>query len=242
MKKEEKKVEEKSATKDYSLEKKDQKRLKGITKFLYILVKIIKVFAIIGIVGIGICMIAVPIITSNIKTSTVGDQKVLKIFDSEFYYNRSDTKFELYEKDHIDDKMEVKNLKDVESINKVFKYLEKNDLTKVNVYAEIELALLVVSLVIEVMILNRLYKFFKNIHDESTPFIKENIELLSNVAKFLIIEFVIMFVMSIVGSIMFNISTTFGNYNIIDILVVYILIYIFKYGYKMQNETKGSIY
>ena len=30
--------------------------------------------------------------------------------------------------------------------------------------------------------------------------------------------------------------------NILTIVVLYVFIYIFKYGYKLQKETKGKIY
>ena len=236
------KKEEKETIKDYSLEEKDQRRLKGLTKFLYIVAKIVKVFAIIGIVGVCIAMIAVPIITSNTKTEKQGEQSIVKVFDKEIYYNRSDSKIEMYEKDKIDDIVEVKKQDEVEALNKVFDYLEKNDFTKINVFAEIEFALLIVTLVIEIMIINKVYKFFKNIHDEKTPFIKENIELLENIAKFSIIGICVAFVMSLVSSIMINLPTTFMTINIIDLLLVFVFIYIFKYGYKLQNETKGKIY
>ena len=159
MKKEEKKIEEKETTKDYSIEKKDQKRLKGISKFFYIVAKIIKVFAIIGIVGIGLLMLAVPIISANVKTEKKENANVLKVFDNDVYYRRTDKIFEVFK---INDegkeveKTEITKESDVNTLNEVFDYLEKNDLTLVTVYAEIALALLVVVLIIEIKIINKI--------------------------------------------------------------------------------------
>ena len=242
MKKEKNIIEEKKDTKDYSIEKEDQKRLKGISKFLYIMAKIAKVFAIIGIVGLVIAMIAVPIVTSNIKTEKQEDKSILKVFDTNVYYTRSESRIELYEKDKIDDKTVIKDHDEVRVLNKVFDYLEENDMTKITIFLEIEFVLIVVSLIVEIFILNKVYKFFRNIHDKSSPFIEENIDLLKNVAKLMIVNLVISLVISNIGSIILDSSASVGFVNVFEILGVFVLIYIFKYGYKMQKETEGKIY
>ena len=245
MKKEEKKVEEKTTSKDYSIEKKDQKRLKGISKFFYIIAKALKVFAIIGIVGVAIAMLVIPVLTANVKTEKKEDASVLKIFDNDIYYRRGEKSFEIFKLDddgNESEKTEITTQGDIDNLNELFDYLEKNDLAKVTVYAEIILALVVAALVIEIMVLNKVYKFFKNIYNEKTPFIKENIELLQKVAKLSIIELCIGIVMSMVSAIMINSSFSMSLTNIMEILLIFVLIYIFKYGYNMQNDTKGKIY
>lgn len=229
-------------TKDYSIEKQDQKRMKGISKFLYVVAKIVKIFAIIGIVGLAIAMIAVPIVTSNIKTTKNGDQNILKIFDNDLYYKRTENSFEIYEKDNENEKTKITNIREVDAINKVFDYLEENDLTKVTLFIEVELALVVVALVLEVFVFSKVYKLFKNIYDESTPFIEENIDLLKNIGKLLIIELIVGIVISMISSIVLNSSFSIRLTNVVEILVVFIFIYIFKYGYNLQKDTKGKIY
>ena len=242
MKKEKNIIEEKKDIKDYSIEKEDQKRLKGISKFIYIVTKIVKVFAIIGIVGLIIAMIAVPIVTSNIKTEKQEDKNVLKVFDTNVYYTRSESRIELYEKDKIEDKTIIKSQDEVKTLNKVFDYLEENDMTKVTIFIEIEFVLFIAILIVEILILNKVYKFFKNIHDKSSPFIEENIDLLKNIGKLLIINIVITFVISMISSIILDSTININSGTIYEILGVFVLMYIFKYGYKMQKETKGKIY
>ena len=238
-------VKETEKAKDLSIEKQNQKRLKGISKFIYVFAKILKVFGIIGIVGVVIAMIAVPIVTSNIKTEKAEDgTNVLKLFDNDLYYKRTDTSFEFFEKDKVEDKTIVKSKSDVETLNRVFNYLEKNDMTKLNIFVEVELILVVAVLVVEIMVLNRVYSFFKNIHNENTPFMRENIDLLRSAGKLLIIALIISMIMGIGGSIVINSSVNISiNFtSIFEILGVYALVYIFEYGYKLQNETKGKIY
>lgn len=245
MKKEEKKVEEKVTTKDYSIEKKDQKRLKGISKFLYVIAKILKVFAIIGIVGIAIAMICIPIISANIKTEKKENANIIKVFDNDIYYRRGEHNFEIFKLDDNGneiEKTEIKTQGDINTLNEVFDYLEKNDYTKITIYAEIVLALVIVALVIEIKIVNKVYDFFKNIYDKTTPFTEENVDLLNEIAKLSIIEFIVGIVISFVSALFINTGTTIPMTNIFTIVVLYAFIYIFKYGYKLQKETKGKIY
>lgn len=235
--------EEKETKKDYSIEEKDQKRLKGISKAIYIIAKICQVFAIIGIVGLLIAMIAVPIVTANVKITKIDDEKVIKIFDHDIYYRRTDDKFELYEiGDPSYDKIEVTNKRDVEKINKVFDYLEKNDLVLPTIIVEVEFALFVVILFLQVKVFKKLHKLFKNVYEKDTPFLEDNIELLKQTGKLLIISFIVSLVVSLISSIVFDASLSISTIGIMGILILYCGLYIFKYGYNLQKDTKGKIY
>jgi hypothetical protein len=234
--------ETKEKKKDYSIEKEDQRKLKGISKFLYVFSKVIRIFVIIAIVGIAIAMAAVPIITSNTETVKDGEQTILKVFDNEIYYNRTETTFEFYEKNDVENTTKITKKSDVDSLNKMFDYLEKNDMTKATIIAEVELGLFIVALVIETIILKKVYKFFKNIHDETTPFTLENISLLKVIGKLSIIDLIVSLVINMIISIVIESTYSVSFMNIIEILGIYFLLYVFKYGYKMQKETKGTIY
>ena len=237
-----KKDEEKVTTKNYSIEKQDQKRLKGISKFFYIVAKIVKVFAIIGIVGMFIAMLCVPIITTNIKATKGEDIGTLKVFDNEFYYKRDEKNFEFYEKDKIEDKTVISSQRDIDALNKVFDYLEDNDLVKLTIFAEIEFVLIAVVLFIEFKIFKKVHDFFKNLHDESTPFIAENIELLKEIGKLLIVGVIVGFIIGVISTLVVGTSLFVSTTGILEILAVFVAMYIFKYGYKIQKDTKGKIY
>lgn len=234
--------EEKETKKDYSIEEKDQRRLKGISKFIYVIAKILKVFTIIGIVGMFIAMIAVPIITGNLKVTKGEEESVISLFDNNIYYRRSDKKFELYDKNDSDNNVEVTNKKDVARINEVFDYLEENDLTLATIFIEVEFALLVVILFIQIKIFNKTHDLFKNIYDKDSPFVEENINILKEMGKLLIIALIVSIVMDIVSSFVISSTTRLGGISIVEILIVYVGLYIFKYGYNLQKDTKGKIY
>ena len=233
---------EKEKTKDFAIKEKSQKRLKGISKFLYIIFNIFKVFAIIGIVGMVIAMACVPALTKNTKVSETDGQKIINVFDQEFYYKRSDDGFEFYEKGKEEEKTVFKNENEIEVANRIMRYLEKNDLSKIAIYIEVIFVLVIASLVIEVLIFKKAHEFFKNIYDEDTPFTKNNISLLKNIGKLLLYAILISFLSAIVVSYIFDTTTTIQVTNIVEILIVFFASYVFEYGYKLQNSTKGKIY
>ncbi len=160
--------------KDYSIEEKSQKRLKGISKFISVLAKIGRIFLIIGIVGLLIAMIAVPIVSSNTKVTKGEEESVITVFDHDIYYRRSDLKFEIYDKEDLDNKQVVTNKSEVEKINQVFDYLEKNDFTAATIFIEVELSVCVGILFFQVIVFKKSEQYLKNIQDKTTPFLQQN--------------------------------------------------------------------
>ena len=233
---------EKAKTKDFTIEEKSQRGLKGISKFLYIMANIIKVFAIIGIVGMVIAMLCIPTLTKNIKTSEVDGEKIISIFDQEFSYTRTDEGYTLIEKGNEDNKIIIKDDSDIETINKVFNYIEKNDLSRITIFIEVAFALIIASLVIEIFVMKKAHNLFKNIYDEDTPFTTTNIDLLKSIGKLLIYTVLLNILANLVISYAFNTEVTIQITNIFEILIAFLASYIFEYGYKLQQSTKGSIY
>ena len=244
--KEENKVvkEEKVVTKDYSIEEKSQSRLKLFSKIIAVLSKISEVLLVVGIVLILLAMIVVPIVWSSIKVNNKDNVKSVEIFGKQIIYERTSDKITIYEKDKEKDKTVIRDPDDVEALNTVIDYIEEKDLTKISLFIEVDLILITASLVVMVLITKNLNKLFNNINKEDTPFIEENHKLLSNVGKYLIIVLCISIVIGTFNSLVFNntLSISMNSTSIIEILVVYCLIYIFEYAYKLQKETKGRIY
>lgn len=233
---------EKVEKKDYSIEKDNQKRLKGFSKALYIIAIIIRVFIIIGIVGVGIAMIAFPVLTNNIKAEPYDEVGNIKIFDTEIEYIKTEDKVTLYEKTKPDDKTILRNKNDVMAVTKVLDYVEKNDMTKVLLFVEFELIVVVALMVIDVIITKKAYDFFKNIYNQDSPFTLENIDIIKSTVKLLSISYIIAIVLGIINEIVLNVSLNLQLTGLFGIFAVCCLQYIFEYGYKLQKETKGRIY
>lgn len=240
MEKEKKIVKEKKE--DYSLDDVKQKRLKTLSKIIYIFVKIISIFLIVGIVGLFIGMLCVPIISSNIKVEKTNEENFIKVFNKEFYYTRSLDSITIYEKDDYENREVIDDKDDVKFFNDIITYLEDNNLTKFSILLEIELVLITVVLFIQFFMVKKVYILFKNIHDKDSPFIKENVELLEKIAKFLIYALVVSVLIDLVSSLLFDVSLNISLTNVVEILVVYCVIYIFEYGTKLNSSVNGKIY
>ncbi len=237
---------EKEKTKNYSLEKKESKRLKGISKFIYVVTKICEVCVTVGLVCLILAMLVVPVLSSNVKVNFKEDSGItsgtITVLDQEITYERSENLVTINDGDNKNGLEIVSNPKDVDTFNKALAYLEQGNYTTAIMFVEFELLIIAIILVIEILILKKVYHFFKNIRNEETPFSKENIELLEKFGKLLIYAFVISLVSKIINSIILNNSMNINLTDIMEILFVYCLLYIFKYGYKLQKETKGKIY
>ena len=242
--KEEKKEVNEEKIKDYSIEEKSQSRLKLLSKIIAVFAKIVEVILSIGIVFIALAIIFIPILGSCIKVNNAEEVKSVEIFGKQINYERTSDKITVYEKDKENDKTIIKDSDDVEALNKVIDYIENNDLTKISLIAAFDLLLIVASLVFMVLIARNINKLFNNINQEDTPFIEENHQLLVNVGKYLIIVLGISILVELFNYLIFNNSLfiSFSSTSIVEILVVYCLIYIFEYALKLQKETKGRIY
>ncbi len=244
-KKEEKIKEEKikeEKVKDYSIEPKHQKNFRRICKAIYVVATILKVFTIIGIVGIVIGMITIPILSSNIKVNAKDEIKNVEIFGHKINYIREEKSIIIYEEEKENDKTEITDKSDVKTLNEIIDYIEENDLTKMSLLLEFELAVSIGALVVTYITLKKTYLLFKNMYSKETPFIKENVELLTSISKLLIASLIISVVLSSINSFIFDTSDTYSITSVVEILIVYCAIYIFEYGIKMQKETKGKIY
>jgi len=87
-------------------------------------------------------------------------------------------------------------------------------------------------------------KLFVNIHNEDTPFTLENVKYIKKSAIFLIA--VVLF--PDVTGILFEMITKVDMgaeleiVNLLLSLIVYVMAYIFEYGYEIQLDSKGRIY
>ena len=171
---------EKEKEKNYSLEKKESKRLKGISKFIYVVTKICEVCVTVGLVCLILAMLVVPVLSSNVKVNFKEDSGItsgtITVLDQEITYERSETLVTINDGDNKNGFEIVSNPKDVDAFNKALAYLEQGNYTTAIMFVEFELLIIAIILVIEILILKKVYHFFKNIRNEETPFSKENID------------------------------------------------------------------
>lgn len=215
-----------------------QKNVKGLSKAIYIIARICKVFTIIGLIGLLIAMIVVPIVGTNIKTE---DNNTLVIFGEKINYVRDNNQITVSYKE---DSETIKGKDEVYSLNKVIDFLEENDIVRVTICVEFMLLFVSASVVFMYLVFKKTDKLFTNINREDTPFTLENVDHIKKIACFLLCSIIAPVFASTISEIMLgtdfslNISLT----KIVLILVLLCLSLIFEYGYNLQKESKLKMY
>ena len=215
-----------------------QKKIKGISKAIYVLARIGKIACKIAIPIIIIIMIVTPFFIKNIEVKNneltwIGNNDKFSIIDD-------GSKVTLKYNDNIiiaDAGSEEVSTKYIEILNNNSKYL-------VIGYIEIGFLFLVISLFLYEMTLNRLERLFININQGDTPFTLENIRYIKEMAKLMIIALIL----PNCGGIIFekilatDLGVDFELFDVIQILFLFGISYIFEYGYELQQDTKAKMY
>lgn len=214
-----------------------QRKVKGLSKAIMVIAKIAKICVIVGAVCIALAAIVVPIVTSNVKV----ENNQIKVFNEVIDYERTEKEITFTNKE---DSEKITKEADVKTLNNVLKYAEENDMNRVMIGAELGIALIAAILVLTKMILDNIIKLFTNIHDGETPFTLENVEHIKKIAELLIISIIVNIFGSAITEIFFSdvYDISISLTDIIYILVIYVLSYIFEYGYEIQLDSKGRMY
>lgn len=224
---------------EVKLAKEKQGKLQTISKIISIVSIVCRVFCIIGIVGVVIAMLVVPFVTGSIKVTAANN--TIKVFDNVITYERNDEKITFNTKD---DTETVDNKDAVFALNKILDYLEKNDLSVITIIIEATLVFAIAIIVLTFMLLGKLRKLFNNIHDGDTPFTMENVGYIRNIAYILIAMACIKIAGNGIVSILIanNATFSFDLTDILYILILFAVAYIFEYGYGLQKDSEHKIY
>ena len=212
------------------LKKEKQEKVKGLSKAIYIIAEIGKVIASIALVVVLIGIIAAPILTSNVEIKE--DNKIVA-FGREFEYQTQGKEMTLkYDGGEL-----VLGLVDEDiDMDDVLEKVRNSSKTSITVLLEV---LLICSLAVVAStynIMKHLKKLFVNIHNGDTPFTRENVKSIKNIAIYMI---VIILLPSITGD---NITIELDLFEVLCILLLFCLSYIFEYGYEIQLDSKGKMY
>lgn len=220
-----------------------QKKIKGISKAIYILARIGKILLTITIPIIVLLLIATPIFISNIEMK---DGTII------FKGARIDDKITITEQKAEDDltiqlkvnDMVVADEKDQDTILEMKKILEDNSKGKIIAYVELGYICLGACIILYRMTLSRLEKLFININQGDTPFTLENVKFIKEMAKFMIVALIL----PTCGGIIFekilamDLDVGFELFDVIQILFLFGISYIFEYGYEIQLDSNGKMY
>lgn len=215
--------------------KEKQEKVKNLSKAISILSKIGQILVCICIPLILIAIIASPFIISNIKVednviSFKGYEEIIIVEDNE--------KVTLKLKDNISTD------KDTEKILKLKEVLENNSKFNIIGYVEIGFIILEINLILIFILFKNLKELFNNIHNGDTPFTLENVHHIKKMAYLLIAIILLPNIGGVVFELILDseLDIGFELINIVEILFLFSMSYIFEYGYELQLDSKGIMY
>ena len=202
-------------------EKEKQKKMKTLTKILSLIGKIAGIVVKVAIPFVIIAAIIMPIFFSSID---VKDNKLVSTM-KDIQIVEHNNKINITYKGHT-------TLADIE--NK----------TQAIVKLELGFTTLVAFLVILSMLLKHLEKLFENINKGDTPFTLENVNHIKKMSYFMIACIIISGIGSGILESAVRSEFSFGleMFDIVEILFLYALSYIFEYGYEIQKDSNGKMY
>ena len=96
------------------------------------------------------------------------------------------------------------------------------------------------------IILNYVEKLFNNIKNNQTPFTLENVGFIKRISYLMIALILITPISDAVFSIISGVSnggdSPFEIINVLEILIIFSMSYIFEYGYEIQKDSRGKMY
>ncbi len=216
------------------LKKNEQTKMKGLSKAISIIARIGKIVVIVGLVFAAITMLITPMIVNNIEVSNNElryKNEVVSIIE------KNDKKIIKYNNigvGEIDDS----------TVEKVIDVFNSNTKLQIIAFTEAALITLIATLVLYILILNHLEKLFININKEESPFTLDNVEHIRKMAYLMIAAIVLPYIIGAIAGIINNINldVDFELFDIVEILFLLGLSYIFKYGHAIQLDSNGKMY
>lgn len=224
-------------TKVVSLKKEEQHKMKVLSKIITIISKIGRIFCYIAIPFICLILIITPYLINRVVIKD--NNLTLNLLDSNINV--------LEESDKVVLKYNGITLADAdkEFLNtKVVSIFESNSKAKIIGYIETGFGVLLVTIILTSIIFKHLEILFDNINKGETPFTLENVSLIKKIAW----KMIIIIIMTNIGGGVFelllssDLNIEFETYDLVEILFLFSLSYIFEYGRLLGLETKGQMY
>ena len=217
---------------------KKQKDVKVLSKVIAIIAKIGRITIYVAIPFIVLAMLCIPTIINNTE-----------VIDNKIVYKDSNNKNINILEDENSIKIQVGGSTVAEEKNdgsiERMKYMLSNNSKSIIIgFAETACISLIIYIVIISIILKNLEKFFNNIHNNSTPFTLENVKYIKTMSYLMIINILFPEIFGGIFELLLNVdlNISFGIFNIIEIIFLYCMSYIFEYGYEIQLDSNGRMY
>lgn len=192
-----------------------QKKVKVISKIIYIVSHIAQISLDIAMFILGIIMILTPFTIDKISINS--NNILLNNTKIGYLTNNVET---------------------------VISYYNSHSTTEIIINTEIIIIGIIIGIFLMKLIFTSLYKLFLNIHNGDTPFTIENINYIRKISYNIIAYIIITYLLGMITQIIVGVDLQI-ELEITDILfgiIVYSISYIFEYGYEIQLDSKGKMY
>ena len=218
--------------KEKLLSEKSNKTLNGLSKAIEVICKISKVFVMIGIVCVALATVVLGVVFSKIKIS--GNEIKIKGVKDKIVFVEKDNGVALK---FNNEESETINIK----ISEVNKFLNQNSVSKLALFTELNLIVVIIYMIITYLVLGKIIKVFKNTRTDS-PFVKDNIIYIRKIAYYLIAIIILGIVNGIANGLIFDelAGDIVNTPSIMAIVFLFALAYIFEYGYELENKKEKS--
>lgn len=215
-----------------SLKKEEQQKMKTLSKVISVIASIGRVFFLIAIPFIVASMLLFPYLLNK-----------LEIKDNELTITGSDILSIKEEDEKII--LKVNNIT-IADVNKeivdtnIISILNNNSKAMIITYMEIALLTLGITVYLISLIFKHLKELFANLSGGETPFTLENVYHIKKMAYFMIATIILPNIGGLIFNNMIssNISMDFEMFDIVEILFLFSLSYIFEYGRLIETNNK----
>ena len=206
-----------------------QRKVKGLSKAIYIASRVIQCLVGGAIILLILSMIAIPFLFNRVTI----EKNQIKIFDSEYSYRVENHFFFFFYY-----KVDIPTSFDIED------YLLNHSKVYHILATEYVVLSLVVSLIFFFLLFHTIEKLFLNIHRLDTPFTLENVKYIKDMAKYMIISLILPTCGGFVFEklLVMDLGVDFELFDIIQILFLWGISYVFEYGYELQQDTRAKMY
>lgn len=219
-----------------TLKKEEQNKMKILSKFISVFAKVGRILCLVSIPFILISMLLFPYIMNK-----------LEIKDNEISLKGNDILSIVEEDDRVVLKANGLTIADESKEivkSEIINVLNNNSKGLIVVYIEVASLTLLITVYLVSLVFKHLSKLFINFNEGDTPFTLENVFHIKKMAWLMII----VIILPNIGGVIFNLLLTptvnidFELFDIVEILFLFSLAYIFEYGRLMELGSNSRMY
>ena len=210
-----------------------QNQVKSLSNVISLTGKIGGIVLKVAIPFVIIAMALIPYIINNVEIK--GDELSFKTENIKLI---DDSKIEIFDVILFD-------IEDGISSGEIIEIFDNNSKYEIIGYLEVGCLFLIANLIIMIIILNYVEKLFNNIKNNNTPFTLDNVNYIKRISYLMIALIIINPLSGIIFNSLLGLtesSSSFELMNILEILIIFSMSYIFEYGYEIQKDSKGKMY